>query len=548
MLRTTAGLATFFAISALLSAKDRWTELNIGPFYVTTAGDEAAARRTLTELEQVRWVLGGLLESKDLPSLWPIRVMLTNDNGPAYAPQFVRQNAQYIWVGRAKDVPLGNVAGLLLDANTPRLPPGVESGLRALFSTLEAHGSRVTWGASPAHPDLDWARMQLFATKFEYGASFHIFLTALKGGSTLQAAEHNAFGKPVSELEAEAEANLKAGNWKAVPVSGRPLDPKRDFGLHPLDDASARVYLAAADPAGAEAAYKSAIEADGPARALGYEGLAQAAEAAHENPKEYWDAAMRTGSRSAPVYVGAADGLPAAQALPLLKRAAALNPAWAEPIYQQAQIATEPAEKEALLKQALALEPRATARWIELAKLQTEQGKATAAQGSWLRAEDSAPTDAERERVHQQRMDAEGERLNAAEEERRHERDSARLADERAQQAEAARIHAAEQKANQALGSEQDKPSDVVPWNTLAKKKKLVGTLVRVDCLPQAQRLSVRDRAGNVTVLLLQQIGGGSRQLTCGYQTRPHRISVEYTDAPDPDGKTAGEILSLQLQ
>src|SRR5579863_4822620 len=67
-------------------AKDRWTELNIGPFYIDTQDDVAAARNDLTQLEQVRWVLGGLLESKDLPSLWPIRILLvknakTNPNG-----------------------------------------------------------------------------------------------------------------------------------------------------------------------------------------------------------------------------------------------------------------------------------------------------------------------------------------------------------------------------------------------------------------------------------------------------------------------------------
>ncbi len=78
-------------------------------------------------------------------------------------------------------MPLGQIAGLMLDANTVRLPPEVESGLAQLFDTLEANGSRVTWGGTPAHLDLATARMELFATKFEYSASFHIFIAALKG-------------------------------------------------------------------------------------------------------------------------------------------------------------------------------------------------------------------------------------------------------------------------------------------------------------------------------------------------------------------------------
>ena len=52
----------------------------------------------------------------------------------------------------------------------------------------------------------------------------------------------------------------------------------------------------------------------------------------------------------------------------------------------------------------------------------------------------SAPTDAERDRVHQLRLDSEQERLDAAENARRRERDAAHLDDQRAQQREADRI------------------------------------------------------------------------------------------------------------
>ncbi len=337
--------------------------MNIGPFYVDTEGDAGAARDALTQLEQLRWVLGGLLESKDLPSVWPIRVMLVRNEKTNPNPsrdQFVSQNGQYIYVSSSSHhLPLEQVTGILLDANTPRLPPEVESGLRQLFSTLEAHGSRVTWGGPPAHPDLDWARMQLLATKFEYGASFHIFMNALRS-STLRVAERNAFGKDAQTLEQEAKANLAAHDWQPVGVSGRPLDPKRDFGEHSLDAAVAAVYLAdaqfSADPKAAEAAYKSAIEAGGIAAALGYEGLAQAAKLDKEDPAPFLQSAIKAGSRSAPVYVAAAEGLEADQALPLLKRAAQLNPLWAEPVFLQAQLTTDMAQREVLLNKAVQLD------------------------------------------------------------------------------------------------------------------------------------------------------------------------------------------------
>lgn len=499
-----------FSSALLATAKGRWTELNIGPFFVLTDSDTGAARNAITQLEQVRWVLGGLLESQDLPSLWPIRVVLTNSSSTepeasvsisyekkSDSKQFTLKNGQYLLIADPKaHVPVGEVAGILLDANMPHLPPEVESGLRALFSTLEAHGSRVTWGGAPAHLDLAWARMQLLATKFEYSSSFHVFLAALKSGSSLRVAEQNAFGKDYKTLEQEAAANLASGHWEAVSVSGRPLDPKRDLGEHSVD---------------------------GDLQSI-----------------------TQTGGNQAPVYVAQAKDLPPEQALPLLKKAAQLNPLWGEPVYLQAQLSTNPAEKEALLKKATQLEPRATNYWLELAHIQTANGHASAAQGSWLRAEVSAPTEAERERIHQARLDSEQERLDAAERERRREREAVHLADQKAQDSEAARIRAAEEKANQAVDSAAGgtKPSDIVSWDSLASRK-VRGVLTRVDCLSHGARLSITT-AGKVLDLFLPD--ATTLKLGCGAQSPPRRISVAYVADNDEVRHTAGNITSLELQ
>ena len=554
-------------LCAPASAREHWTELNIGPFYVATNGDTAPARDTLVQLEQLRWVLGNLLEAKDLPSLWPIRILLLSkppgvqgvrtleyapQGAPAPTTEFVWKNGQYLWVAApGSPLPLDEVAGLLFVANTPRVPADVESGLKQLFSTLTARGSRVNWGAAPPHPDLAWARMQLFATRFDYSASFHIFLASLRSGSTLAAAERNAFGKSSAVLESEARANLAAGTWPAVPVSGRPLDPKRDFGEHALDPQIADVFLAdwtlPDQRSEAEAAYKAAVEAGGAAAGLGYEGLARLAILNKEDPRQYWDDAVRAGSRSAPVYLAAAEGLPAVEALPLFKRAAELNDRWAEPVYRQAQIAANPAEKEALLKTAVKLEPRLTPHWIELAKLQTVAGKGTDAQGSWLRAEMSAPDDTERERVHQLRMSYEQQRLDAAEAARRADRESAHQADEQARQAGADRIRAAEQKANQSLDSAGgDKPAEVVDWNALAAEKKVSGALTKVDCLKNGFRLSVKEKTGRSLQLFLPKEVGA--ELPCGAPARAGRISLAYRPAVDDELHTIGEVLNLELR
>jgi hypothetical protein len=536
-----------FVFSTAAQAREKWTELNIGPFYIDTDSDVGAARNDLTQLEQVRWVMGGLLESKDLPSLWPVRVMLTKSE-KTNPIGFVSQDGQWLLVCPPEaHLPLDQVARMLLDANTQRLPDEVEKGLPELFSTIEAHGSRVTWGGAPAHPDLAWARMQLFATKFEYALSFHIFLSALRTGTNMRAAERNAFGKDPAALEQEVAANLAAGNWQAVPVSGRPLDPKRDFGEHALDDASAAVYLANANfknaPAAAEAAYKEAVAAGPPAAALGYEGLAAIAARNRENPKPFFDKAIKAGSHSAPVFVGAAEGLDAAQAMPLLKRAAILNPLWAEPIFKEAELTTDKAEKLSLLKQAAKLDPRGTQYWIALAEFETDLGQASAAQGSWFRAEDSAATPAERDRVHQQRVDSEQERLDAEADANKRERDATREADERAQQAENDRIRAAEERANR---GKDDQPDKVVPWSDVVPQKHLVGSLVNVECLGSNARLDIKDRQGATTRLLLKNASESG--LACGPQKPGRAVSISYSAQPDDRFQTAGLITSLKLQ
>ena len=139
-------------------AAEHWTELNVGPYFVDSDGDTGAARDALTQLEQLRWVMGGLLESKDLRSVWPIRVIISKAakaNPITSGTEFVFQNGSYqLLTLPGAHLPLGQVASIFLESNTARLPPEVESGVQQLFDTLEAKGSRVTWGANPTHPDL----------------------------------------------------------------------------------------------------------------------------------------------------------------------------------------------------------------------------------------------------------------------------------------------------------------------------------------------------------------------------------------------------------
>ncbi len=551
-------LGFVFSLCFSADARSAWVELNIGPFYVDTDGDPASAREALTQMEQLRWVLGGLLESQDLRSVWPIRVMLsnkfakTNPNG-----YFVSQNGpplhsqNLLILPLNSRVPLDQIAAILLNDNTPKLPDEVESGLLQLLGSIQARGSRVTWGGAPAYPDLAWARMQLFATKFEYSTSFHIFLTNVRS-VTIPTAERNTFGKDPSLLESEARANLAAHNWQAVSVPGRPLDPKRDFGEHTLDATFAAVYLADADldhdPKTAEAAYNAAVSENGTAAALGFEGLARVALLEKQNPKPALDSAIDRKTASASVYLEAAAGVPEAEAIPLLKKAAQLNPAWAAPLAEEAKLVSDAKEKTALLRKATQLDPRGTEFWVELAQVQGTAGEGTASQGSWLRAEDSTSTAAERNRVHQLRLDSEKARLDAAEAAERREREAPHLADERAERSEAARIRAAEKRANAALDSEAGgtKPESVVPWSEVVPQKKISGKLIKVDCLGSDARITVSDKPGSTIRLLLKNVSESG--LSCSDPQRARRVSVTYSAQPDDRFGTAGSVTALESQ
>jgi len=154
----------------------------------------------------------------------------------------------------------------------------------------------------------------------------------------------------------------------------------------------------------------------------------------------------------------------------------------------------------------------------------------------------------DRDRVHQLRLNSEQERLDAAEAARRREREAAHLDDERAQQAEAARIHAAEEKANeqQEAAAEGVKPEKVVPWEETVRQRKLQGTLIRVDCIRGSARLWVRDKAGKVTQLFLKepsQLGPA-----CGPQSQPRRVLVAYSPRDDDRLNTSGDVVSIRFQ
>jgi hypothetical protein len=542
--------------SVRVQAKDDWSELNIGPFRVDYNHDSSKARETLANLEQLRWILGGMLETKDLEATWPFRIIMTNDTAGS-AAGLTFGHGEYIAAIRPGDpAPMTEIAKIFIEENTPRLPDAIDSNLPLLFEGLSAKGSRVTWAVPPSRPTLGWARVQLLATKPAYADRFRVFLNNLRGGAPLSVAETNAFGVESKQLEAEVSAYFAAGNFAAVTVSGRPLDPRRDFGEHSLDGDLAGLYLAdtklKTNRNAADRAFKAAAESGNPA--LAEEGFALLVAAQGDDPGEYLENAIKAGSNSAWIYEQAAEREPEAEARRSLTKATALNPKWWLPYAKLAALSKQPAEKESFLLEATKRNPRSSELWQSLAEVQSAEGKGMAAQNSWIRAEDAAVTPESRAEVEKKRKSLENQRLDAMEKAKRDAREAAIADNQRAYDAQMARIRAAEEKANRQnmAESEPESKDAVLPWFSQGEHP-LEAVLVRVDCLQGEARLFLRDTMGKTLNLLVQDpkhvpIDGADTTLGCGIQQPTRRVTVVYTGRRDKQFGTSGDVKAIHFE
>ena len=68
-------IVTFTLLAAPAFAAD-WVEYRSGPLHVFSDAGDRTARERLTQLEQIRYVLGGLLGKSDLTTVWPIDLVL----------------------------------------------------------------------------------------------------------------------------------------------------------------------------------------------------------------------------------------------------------------------------------------------------------------------------------------------------------------------------------------------------------------------------------------------------------------------------------------
>ena len=539
-------------LPGVLMANDRWVKFVSGPFEMFTDAGGRTARETLVRLEEFRSALGELVGEQDLQTQLPIRIfVLKNTNGWTTATPVAEGRSTYVIVLDENAIlgpPIHTaLTRLFLDSNTGRMPASFEHGLIEFFSTFQVAGIRITAGAPPPTPDLDWARIHLLVVDTEYFGKLRVLLYNLRKGVDDGPAYRNAFGKSPADIEELARQHLAAGNFQTASLSSRPLS-EHDFQERLVSDADARLARADLLAGSQSAAEYEVLVRDHVKVPEAEEGLGLLAlrDRRPDDARQHFSAAMEAGSGSARCYIEYAKLEPDNEkAMQALLRAAGINPKLDEPFALMAARDTDPEKRMAHWKAAADRNPRNATYWRSLAEAYLAVKNFAEAAKAWTQGEQAATDPAERERMRQARLVVEQQRLDSEEADRRKAADEL----EDLKQQARAEVHALENKYK-----ERDSGAKPVPWWDGPKPSgKLDGSLKQVDCLGSQMRLVIVGTDGKITRLLVTDpgkvviLGGGSQALGCGAQ-KLRRVSLEYFPKPNARLATAGEVATIEFQ
>jgi hypothetical protein len=502
------------ALTASAFAAD-WTEYKSGPFRVISNAGDKVARDRLNAMEQTRHVLGAMLGKTDMQTVWPVVLVLfpnQKEYGPHAVPEAFIDGGSATLSAWSADTPQPldwrrDLTRQLIEANSQRMPQAIETALGDLFATIDVSATRVSLGARLPDGVLSvdrrraWVKIQLLATNPDFSGKFRVYLNNLQQGGDEAVAIRNAFNLPVADLDRRVDEYAKAGVFETASFSGRPISPTRDFYERRLPKTEIDALFAELKAAG------KSFPPDSP-RGL----LAQGTQTS-------------------------------------LELAAKANPRWAEPHVRLAAFETAPLAKVKELKTATDLDPRNIAYWQALADAQTAAGLPTDAAKSWTSAERAAPTDAERARIRQIRLDAEQRKTDFELAERKRKADEEAAALQRVKDNAAAEIHAAEDAANRQLGGLKTGETPI-KWDELHSGPTVSGTLTRVECLNGPLRLTIQKTGGGSAVLLIRDpktLLGKADGYTCGPQRPARKIKVLHDDMPDAKLGTAGDIQFIEF-
>lgn len=545
-----------------LLAEDRWLMVASGPFEVYSSIGEKAARERLNDLEQFRQAVGVTIGKQDLKLVWPLRVLLFKKQTPVAAGNVAIGRDAYM-AGIDGNSPLPpaieqQVARLLLEQNTNRLPESIENGLVTLFSTVDISGTHITLGAPvpPAERTRDWARMHLLTVDPSYSGRTRVLISNLEQSPDMDAADHNAFEKTPAQIEKQVDAYLQAGTFTTTTVSGRALNPMRDFHPRPLESdagklAVADLMLSTGQGAQAKPAY---LALHGPEAAEGL-GLIALAAGNKAEARQLFASAAESGSKSSRLWLNLAllETDPA-KSRSDLHHAADLNPNWSEPWRHLADFDPNPAQKIADLKKATSLDRRNASDWQELARVAAAANQFDEAAKAWAGAARAAANDQERERIRAARLQIEQERADfvAAEKKREAEEEARHL--ESVKQATMADIHTAEEAARKKMNPDGAPIPKATIWmDELNGSGNVQGTLERFDCLGRVSRLVIKTSDGKVTQLAVRDVGkigltSGEKMMSCGAQNPARWVVVRFIAQPDKKLGTVGDATTIDFR
>ncbi len=535
-----------------LRAEEHWLSAKSAPFEVLSNAGDRAIRDKLAYLEQFQQAFGVIIGKQDLHLLWPLRVVVTK--GAQESPIALGRDSYIISAPENAGFSTSfrkQLARMLLEANTNRMPQSVENGLVELFSTLEVEGTHITLGLAvpPPERNRDWARMHLLTVNPDYAGRTRVFINNLEQGGDFELAYRNAYQKSKAEMEKQIDAYMQSGNFGTTLVSARPLNASRDIRPAEVDGDGGKVALAdlllAAGSPDAGSAYEKlkGLGAD--------EGKALVLLKNDNEPqaKELLDGVVEGDSKSPRAWLefGLLQAGPA-KAKICFETAARLNPFWGEPYRQLSLLEDDLNAQIRLLKKATAVEPRNIGYWQSLAKVDIAANNYVEAEKAWAGAERAGASPEERLRMQALRLKAETQRADFAESEKK------RIAKEEADdltrvKAESdAAIHAAEAAANKKLNPDgKPIPKPVEWWNGDAVGSKVEGSLKRFDCLGTGARLAVQTSDGKLVELLVTDPAQLMKTLSCGVQKTGRPVLVQYTARADAKFHTAGDVTAIEF-
>ncbi len=313
------------AISAPLSAEQRWTRVASPNFEIYTTANERAARDTLRYFEQVRGFFSDAL-SHSKEKWAPVRIVAFNStkefepyrfNQFAIAYYHAMPDRDYIVMSHTgadtSAVAIHEYVHLVAQHSKLNLPPWLNEGIAELYSTIYQMGDKVVVGAliegrhqallrdkwvpldvitsaghdSPYYNEKDkagslynegWALTHMLAMGENYRKKFPEFMVAIAGGGSCESILELVYGKNMKTVEKELIQYLNGGHFTGALLPNRLGKLDDDLKIEPAADFDVKLSLAEiSDQKGKETETRKALEAliaSDPNRAEPYEDLA----------------------------------------------------------------------------------------------------------------------------------------------------------------------------------------------------------------------------------------------------------------------------------